>query len=148
MNILKKIWCFIFNCAAEKEYNKPTEIEISGLEKEFIDVINNYRQTKVKAEKTLKSLAFQHSLDMSATKVVSHYDFYNRVEKVNNIFGTQEVDEIIAYNYSTPKATLNAWLNSPGHKRVLDNNRYNYAGVGLVKDVENKIYITILFAKL
>jgi uncharacterized protein YkwD len=39
--------------------------------------------------------------------------------------------ENIAYGYTTAAGVLEAWLNSEGHRRNLENCRYTHHGVGL-----------------
>jgi uncharacterized protein YkwD len=150
--ILKSIYCFIFGCKKviqPIQYTNPDVEYLDGLEKKYLDVINHYRTNKVTSERFLKILAFQHSLDMSTSGDASHYGWDERVEKIKNHFGNVSAAEIIAYNFSTPSSTLNAWLKSPGHKAILDDGKYNYVGIGLYKkEQEEKMYVTVIFAKL
>lgn len=49
--------------------------------------------------------------------------------------------ENIAFGYPTAAAVLEAWLNSPGHRRNLENCRYTHHGVGLRRGKWVEVFI-------
>jgi uncharacterized protein YkwD len=52
--------------------------------------------------------------------------------------------ENVAWNYNTPESVMNAWMNSPGHRRNILNPRYRQIGVGAVTSSRG-IYATQCF---
>lgn len=53
--------------------------------------------------------------------------------------------ENIAYGYSTPKAVMNGWMNSAGHRANILNGSYNSIGIGYYQSSDGTIYCTQLF---
>ena len=54
--------------------------------------------------------------------------------------------ENIAYGQTTPKAVVEAWMNSEGHRKNIMNSNYNIIGVGCYKDEEGVYYWVQNFA--
>jgi len=53
--------------------------------------------------------------------------------------------ENIAKGQRTPKAVMNGWMDSPGHKENILNSNYKEIGVGFVKDTNDTNYWVQLF---
>lgn len=89
----------------------------------------------------------EHNQYMIDNHVVNHDYFDSRANNIKQVLGAVKVGENIAYNFSTPAAALNAWLNSPGHKANLEG-EYTHFGISISVDPEtgNKYY-TNMFMK-
>jgi uncharacterized protein YkwD len=90
----------------------------------------------------------QHDNYMITNNVVNHDGFVDRSDNIIKTQGAKTVGENIAYNYNTPEAAVNAWLNSPGHKENIVGN-YTHFGISIRENaVTGKKYYTNIFAKI
>ena len=89
-------------------------------ETELIDLINDYRVSQnLNALQPINHISYkseEHNAYMIQKNVVNHDFFQERSQNLIQVLGATRVNENVAYNYNTPQAALNAWLNSPGHK--------------------------------
>jgi len=89
----------------------------------------------------------EHNEYMIANKVVNHDFFQERSQNIIHVLGAVKVNENVAYNYVTPEAALNAWLNSPGHKANIEG-AFTHFGISITSDPETgKKYFTNIFVK-
>ena len=79
--------------------------------------------------------------------VVNHDDFVSRSENIMKVLGAKSVAENIAYNYNSPQAAVNAWLNSPGHKANIEGN-FTHFGLAIRINADGKKYYTNIFARI
>ena len=90
----------------------------------------------------------EHDQYMIENNVVNHNDFVARSEEIMKVFGAKSVSENIAYNYCTPKAALDAWLNSPGHRENIEGD-FTHFGIAVRENpVNGKKYYTNIFVKI
>jgi uncharacterized protein YkwD len=64
-----------------------------------------------------------------------------------DILGAKKVGENIAFNYNTPQAVLDAWLNSPIHKQYIEGD-FTHFGISIRLNSEGKKYYTNIFMKI
>lgn len=121
-------------------------------ENETLTLINNYR-VSIGLNALIKSdyisfKAEEHNNYMIANNVVNHNDFVARSEDIMKTLSAKYVTENVAYNYNTPKAVLDAWLASEGHKINLEGN-YTHFGLSVRENpATGKKYYTNIFAKI
>ena len=77
---------------------------------------------------------------------ISHDNFYTRRNSLINNAGAQNVGENVAYAYSSAQSVVNAWLNSPGHKDVIEGD-YTDFDISAEQNNEGKWYFTNIFIK-
>ena len=58
--------------------------------------------------------------------------------------GATFVGENVAQGYSSAEEVMTAWINSPGHKQIIEGN-YTHCGFGILKNEANVYYYTLLF---
>jgi uncharacterized protein YkwD len=92
-------------------------------------------------------LCYQHNQYMIEKNVVNHDYFIERSTNITNTYHASSVGEVIAYNYTTPTSALQAWLNSPEHKQVIEG-KFTHFGVSVSEDSNNHKYYTFIFAKI
>ncbi len=121
-------------------------------ELEVMSLINTYRVSI--GLNTLEQVNYisykseEHNTYMIANNVVNHNDFVARSEDIMKVLGAKAVSENIAYNYNTPQAAVNAWLNSPTHKENIEGS-FTHFGISIRIDaVSGKKYYTNMFAKI
>lgn len=126
-------------------------VEYSSTELQILDLVNKHRTSK--GLKTLEdlgiisSVAKSHSQYMKATGSVNHDNFGERQEVLRSKASAQIVGENVGYGYSTAKGVVQAWLESEGHKKIIENEYYTHFGVSIEKDSKGRNYFTQIFIK-
>ena len=82
---------------------------------------------------------------MISQGLISHDGFADRAEILNNN-GALSVGENVAFGYEDGYDVVNAWINSPDHRDVLEGN-YTHVGLGIRKDVLGINYITLILIR-
>ena len=121
-------------------------------ELETMKLINDYRvSVGLSALEPINFISVKsegHDNYMISNNVVNHDGFVDRSENIIKALGAKTVGENIAYNYNTPQAAINAWLNSPGHKENIVGN-FTHFGISIRENpVTGKKYYTNIFAKI
>ena len=133
---MKKIWCIIrkylgYTCIEPKPIYVPVPTEYSGDENLLFVYINKYRQEKglsqLIPEKLATTLAIVHVNYMIGQGKPSHDYFTDRSEESKS----KHMGEICAYGYISPKSLLYAYLNSPNHKKILNDPKYTHIGLSI-----------------
>jgi uncharacterized protein YkwD len=120
-------------------------------ESQLLVLVNQYRVSQGLNElepiNHVSFKSYEHNLYMIEKKEISHDLFTERSNNLIQVLGAVKVGENLAYNFSTPGSALNAWINSPGHKKNLDGD-YTHFGVSITVDAETgKSYYTNMFLK-
>lgn len=120
-------------------------------ELETMQLINEYRVSiglnELKEINHISYVSEGHDEYMIAKNVVNHDDFVARSENIKRVLGAKSVSENVAYDYNSPKAVLDAWLRSPGHKATIEGDFTNF-GLSIRVNAEGKKYYTNIFVKL
>lgn len=120
--------------------NIPTlNPSVTNFEQEVILLVN-----EIRAENGLKALSYDWELarvaryksqDMKDMGYFTHNSpVYGTPFQMIKNFGIsyRSAGENIAKGYATPKAVVNAWMNSSGHRANILNAKYTHIGVGYV----------------
>ncbi len=120
------------------------------IEVEILELINIHRislgLSVLSDMGTIKAQAYGHTDYMVANNEVSHDNFYQRKRNLESYVGATKVGENVAYAYSSSESVVNAWLNSEGHRNVIEGD-YTDFDVSAEKDVDGKWYFTNIFVK-
>lgn len=118
-----------------------TDSKVASYEQEVIRLVNENR-----AENGLKPLTYDWELsrvaryksqDMKDKKYFSHTSpTYGSPFQMIKSFGIsyRSAGENIARGYATPKAVVDGWMNSSGHRANILNSSFTRIGVGYVAD--------------
>lgn len=87
--------------------------------------------------------AVDHTQYMIEKHQISHDNFGVRAQALKDR-GAASVGENVAYGYSTAESVVNAWLNSPTHRQVMEGN-YTHTGFGVMQNDNGQYYFTELF---
>ena len=125
--------------------------EYDETETELIDLINDHRQSlNLRALQPINHISYksqEHNEYMIEKNVVNHDFFEERSQNLIQVLGALKVSENVAYNYNTPQAAVNAWLNSPGHKANIEGD-FTHFGISVSMDPESgRKYYTNMFIK-
>lgn len=115
---------------------------------EILTVVNEHRASinlpALRLDRRYASAyAVAHTDYMISNDQISHDNFSERSSGLRSQ-GASKVGETVAYGYQSADALVNAWLNSPSHKKVLEGN-YTHAGFGVVPNEDGNLYFTQLF---
>jgi len=155
--LLALIMLFSFSCSTDSIEDKKIDAIVSSyvpetklVEVEILDLINQHRATlnlnKLQNMSTIKSVAFGHTDYMIENNEISHANFFQRKEALVDNAGAIAVAENIAYAFSSPQSVVNAWLNSEGHKNVIEGDYTNF-DISAEQDENGKWYYTNIFIK-
>ena len=130
---------------------KVVDYTYNSSELETMNLINNYRVSLgLNALEQINYISYKsegHDNYMIANNVVNHNDFVARAEDIMKVIGAKTVSENIAYNYNTPQAALDAWLNSPSHKSNIVGD-FTHFGIAIRLNADGKKYYTNIFVKI
>lgn len=137
---------FLFRAKNNKEKKENiTELYLyRAFETELIQEINKHRSSLNLNELVLADYishkCLQHNKYMHTQGRTSHDNFQDRAEKIKYNLSCSMVGENLSYNFSTPKATLYAWLQSSGHKENLENPDWDVMGVSNYNKFSTNIF--------
>ncbi|TDU40222.1 uncharacterized protein YkwD [Gelidibacter sediminis] len=145
-----------FSCSSEKldeQQLDPTAINVPAtktIEVEILELINAHRLnlglTALNNLSIIKSVAYTHTDYMVSVNQVNHDNFYQRKESLVNNASATKVSENVAYSYTSAESVVKAWLNSPGHKAVIEGDFTDF-DISAEKNLEGKWYFTNIFIK-
>ncbi len=123
----------------------PEVYTYEEFENEIMKLVNEHRtQINLNALQTLDYISYsckEHNIYMETTGVASHDNFVSRSENIILATGATRVGENVAYNYSTPKSTISAWLKSTSHKKNLESSDWTHMGVANQNKFTTNIFI-------
>ena len=151
--------CLVTSCSKEYSGNITEEVNYSidlnlaqETDWEFADeilvLINEHRisiglSTISRDQQHASAYAVDHTKYMIENDRISHDNFSFRNNGMKNR-GAKSVGEVVAYGYSNAESVVNAWLNSPSHKSVIEG-PYAYSGFGVIQNPQGQYYFTQLF---
>jgi len=160
MLLLSAVAYAMTSCSSDSSENSTSEpapqiitnYTYNASELETMALINNYRiSLGLNPLDKINHISYkseEHDEYMIINNVVNHNDFVARSENIMAVLGAKTVSENIAYNYNTPKAVFEAWLNSPGHKENIVGN-FTHFGISIRENPINGVkYYTNIFAKI
>lgn len=115
---------------------------------QILVLVNAHRATlglsKIKKDQQdASAYAVDHTQYMIDMAQINHDNFSVRSEALKSK-GAITVGENVAYGYSTAESVVGAWLNSPGHRDIIEGN-YTHSGFGVMKGNNGGYYFTQLF---
>lgn len=129
---------------------QPATHPYKEMENELMQEVNAYRksigQRPLKVSIFVSNIAERHSRNMASKKIeYGNEGFKDRTDKIyTQLKPVYSFAENIDTTKLSAKEVLQAWLNSPKHKKNLDGD-YNYSGIGIAKSADSTCYITQIF---
>ena len=152
---MKKLILWIVSLFS-RAYNKPNRYNLdvqveniseASFKNAMFNEINSFRKKNklpvYSYHLNLGKVAVQHSKDMVYRDKPGHEYFPER----ERMFPELILSEVIGYNFKSAEGFLNAFLNSPRHKKIFFEPAYNHIGIGSETNKEGKRFLTIIFAK-
>jgi uncharacterized protein YkwD len=149
---------FAFACLAvgqepKKEDPKKDEPKLSAEEKEVLELTNAERKAAnlppLTVNAKLLDAARAHAANMAKQEKMEHVlDGKTHADRTKAAgYASGFVGENIAWNAKTPKDTLSAWMNSPGHKANILSGEYAEMGMAVAKSEKGEPYWVQVFGK-
>jgi len=144
---------FILSCSKQDETITPPlhTYQFSLDELELLNKINLYRNSiglnTLQKNQQISYICQTHNIYMIQTGIINHNYFLLRANNLEQTIGAKRIGENIAYNYTTPYSTLQAWLNSTPHKANIEGDYTNF-GVSITKGTNQKNYTTLILVKI
>jgi len=115
---------------------------------EMLSLVNKHRTAiglaELQADRSMATaLAVDHTFYMIEQDRISHDNFQSRRQTLKND-GANIVGENVASGYETAQGVVDAWLNSPAHRAIIEG-PYSHAGFGVIQDDRGRFYFTQLF---
>lgn len=136
----------------EKEYKSIEQANVSFVS-ETIKLVNAERKkqglTALVEDKTLSQIAFIKAEDMVEHNYFEHTSpIYGAPWDMADGFGYfyKTFGENIAHGYEGSDEVVTAWMNSPGHRANILNNKYTKIGVGIALNDNNQYYYVHMFS--
>lgn len=140
------------NTTADYTSQKTVNYTYTTFELETLKLINDYRVSvglnPLEKVNFMSVKSEEHDNYMISTNTVNHDGAVDRSQEIMKVLGAKTVGENVAFNYNTPKAVLDAWLASPGHKENIVGN-YTHFGISVRENpTTGKKYYTNIFARI
>lgn len=138
----------------ERQDEGQQEDEQVTLPSLYMELVNDHRALMgLKAlvyEPIIEEIALTHSKAMGLrTRPFGHTGFSYRCRRIRSRLEDGNLcGEVVAYGQQSPMDVYRAWMNSPGHRKKLEDPRYTHTGLGVYEDKDGRIYWTQMFIEL
>jgi uncharacterized protein YkwD len=133
-----------------KSIEVPIAPQAKQIEIEIMELINTHRinhgLNPLLDHNTVKAVAYTHTDYMIEVNNVSHDNFFQRKQSLQDNADANVVSENVAYGFSSAASVVNAWLNSPSHKENIEGDFTDF-DVSAEQNNEGKWYFTNIFIK-
>jgi len=144
---------FLTSCSKEEGidevYSSDIQLTYTDIEYEIFNLVNDYRTsnglTKLIVLNIISKEAVNHTNYMIETGDISHYNFNKRHQNLVTYASAKNVGENIAYGYNSAQGVVNSWVNSDGHREIIENKNYTHFGISTKKNSEGRYYFTNIF---
>lgn len=143
------------SCSSEEDnvsiYEPVIEAKITytPIENNILSIVNDYRfgigLHKLNRLNIISTVAEVHSNYMAEKGVVNHDNFPERHEILVNNADAKKVGENVAFGYNSAESVVNAWLNSDGHRKIIENPDYTHFGISTKVDQNGRCYFTHIY---
>ena len=149
----------LFSCAKEDDgifFDENSEllnneVTYTQIENDILTLVNEHRQslglTSLNTLNVISSVADSHTDYMIETGSVSHDNFSMRAEALTSNAKAKSVAENVAYGYGTAEGVVRGWLNSDGHRKIIESPNYTHFGISTESNCDGRNYFTQIFIK-
>lgn len=127
----------------------PVESSLTLFESALLKEINNHRTLihvrTVEPERECRAWATEHVKYMISKGKPSHDGAYKRRYELLRR-GFSSYGENVAYGYTSAGSMFLAYLKSDGHRKVIEDPKYNYVGIKTLKDEKGRNYNALIFS--
>ncbi|WP_459213140.1 CAP domain-containing protein [Aquimarina rhabdastrellae] len=128
--------------------NEFLTYDYTTIEEEILELINDHRSTLGLSTLEIMDIASveaqKHNEHMITNQEVCHDYFFQRERIIKEATKATNVSENVAFGYNNAASVVNAWLNSPEHKKNLEGD-HTYFGISVIQNTEGRYYFTNIF---
>jgi len=150
--------CLVTSCSKEdssttEEINYSIDLNLAQetdweMADAVLNLVNEHRVSiglseVRKDQQHASAYAVDHTKHMIEVNKISHDNFSFRNNGMKNR-GADLVGENVAYGYQTAEQLVNAWLNSPSHRNIIEG-PFSHSGFGIIQNDQGHYYYTQLF---
>lgn len=122
------------------------------LQEKAMDLINSMREADgslplLQFHEKVYEYSYEQSVYMATYGKLSHDGFTERAQMLSEQTGAVLVAENISRNFESPEATVENWMNSPGHKANILGD-FTHSAVAVVRTAGSEVYYTQIFIKI
>lgn len=126
--------------------------EYSAIESEILELVNKHRKSigipELIALDFVSEVAADHTKYMIEVGKISHDNFSERSKKLIENAEAKSVGENVAYGYTTAETAVNGWLNSDGHRGIIEDAKFTHFGISTdTNNVGRNFYTQIFITK-
>lgn len=137
------------NNATQNEIVDLSKTSYTSLEADVLALVNQHRESiglqPLTTLNLVSGVAKGHTEYMIVVGEPNHDNFAQRSQQLMQQASAKSVGENVAYGYSTAQGVVNAWLNSPEHKAIIENPNYTHFGISTEANTENRNFYTNIF---
>ncbi|QXP54216.1 CAP domain-containing protein [Cellulophaga sp. HaHa_2_1] len=134
----------------EQEVAIYENVSISTIEEEVLELVNEYRVSEGLEAVLFGAVAYDfavsHNEYMITQGEISHDNFNSRSADLTIKADANFVSENVGKDFTTARGVVNAWINSPTHKKVMEGD-FTYTAISVEEDADGVLYFTQLFYK-
>jgi uncharacterized protein YkwD len=148
----------LFSCSTDNdgiyfdessEVITATKVEYSSIESKILELVNEHRVSiglsALQPLDIVSNVAGGHTDYMIKVENINHDNFAKRSENLIKNAHAKTVGENVAYGYFTAENVLKGWLDSEGHRAVIENPKYTHFGISTKSNDKNRNYFTQIF---
>lgn len=119
----------------------------------FLSLVNDHRESiglkKLVHEESMDEIVGEHADEMARGKIAfGHLGFSERCAGAKQVLGgTNWCGENVARGQKTPERAFAAWMNSPGHRKNIENIKATHTGFAYTKAANGTIYWIQIFVR-
>ena len=137
----------VVSCSKEDISSNETDISFTITDR-ILDLANQHRMSigkdaLVRSIEADKVAAF-HTNYMIEQGLISHDNFYKRMEELRDLVNAKAVAENVACGYASGESVIEGWLNSPGHKANIEGD-FTHVGISAITDEDGRYYYMQIF---
>lgn len=147
---------FISSCTSDNDgfYEEALElndvsISYTVMEYQIISLVNKHRDgLGLKPLNIINLVSMEaegHTDYMIEEGSPSHDNFASRHSSLVKKVNAKSVGENVAYGYATAEGVVNAWIKSPQHRLIIENEKYTDFGISTKQNADGRNYFTNIF---
>lgn len=148
LSLIFMFWSCSKDDSLESAEDSIIVIEELTISEEILILVNEHRMSIGKSVLIRNEIADEtaeiHSDYMIDQNQISHDNFNDRFQDLQNLVGAIAAGENVAYGYPTAETVMDAWLNSPGHRNNIEGD-FTHIGIASIKNSQGVYYYTQLF---